>query len=130
MTPPCRPEYRPHVQGGFTKTLQCVCFHRGVLISGVISCFISLTQHLSYISDCRLQQRMSQSSTTTPVYWSCLVTGSVGMSVSTRSSVSTTCSDSGDDDSAGITTTGLMCSDRADARRKLGGCCKKYKAQF
>lgn len=45
--------------------------------------------------------------------------------MSTRSSVSTTCSDSGDDDSAGITTTGLMCSDRADARRKLGGFCKE-----
>lgn len=55
-----------------------------------------------------------------------LVTGSTGTSVSTRSSVSTTCSDSGDDDSAGITTTGLMCSDRADARRKLGGFCKKH----
>lgn len=54
------------------------------------------------------------------------VTGSTGTSVSTRSSVSTTCSDSGDDDSAGITTTGLMCSDRADARRKLGGFCKKH----
>lgn len=61
---------------------------------------------------------------------SCLVTGSTGTSVSTRSSVSTTCSDSGDDDSAGITTTGLMCSDRADARRKLGGFCKKHRWQF
>ena len=39
--------------------------------------------------------------------------------MSTRSSVSTTCSDSGDEDSAGITTTGLMCSESADARRKL-----------
>lgn len=48
-------------------------------------------------------------------------TGWAGMSVSTRSSVSTTCSLSGEDDSTGITTTGLMCSDRADARRKLGG---------
>lgn len=52
------------------------------------------------------------------------LTGSAGTSVSTRSSVSTTCSDSGEDDSAGITTTGLMCSDRADARRKFGGFCK------
>lgn len=57
-------------------------------------------------------------------YLSSVVTGSEGMSVSTRSSVSTMCSDSGDEDSAGITTTGLMCSDRADARRKLGGFCK------
>lgn len=48
-------------------------------------------------------------------------TGKGGMSVSTRSSVSTTCSLSGDEDSTGITTTGLMCSDRADARRKFGG---------
>lgn len=47
--------------------------------------------------------------------------------MSTRSSVSTTCSDSGDDDSAGITTTGLMCSDRADARRKFGGFCDNQK---
>lgn len=28
---------------------------------------------------------------------------------------------SGEDASAGITTTGLMCSDSAEARRKLGG---------
>lgn len=47
--------------------------------------------------------------------------------MSTRSSVSTACSDSGDDDSAGITTTGLMCSDRAEARRKLGGSCGRDK---
>lgn len=46
--------------------------------------------------------------------------------MSTRSSVSTACSDSGDDDSAGRTTTGLMCSDRAEARKKLGGFCKKH----
>lgn len=38
-----------------------------------------------------------------------------------RSSFSRTGSLSGDDTSAGITTTGLMCSDRAEARRKLGG---------
>ncbi len=49
------------------------------------------------------------------------VTGKGGMSVSTRSSVSRTCSLSGDEDSTGITTTGLMCSERADARRKFGG---------
>lgn len=52
-------------------------------------------------------------------------TGKGGMSVSTRSSVSTTCSLSGDEDSTGITTTGLMCSDRADARRKFGGFCRE-----
>lgn len=38
-----------------------------------------------------------------------------------RSSFSKTGSLSGDDASAGITTTGLTCSDRAEARRKLGG---------
>lgn len=41
--------------------------------------------------------------------------------MSMRSSFSRTGSLSGDDTSAGITTTGLMCSDRAEARRKLGG---------
>ena len=50
-----------------------------------------------------------------------VLTGCEGTSMSTRSSVSTTCSDSGEEDSAGITTTGLMCSESADARRKLGG---------
>lgn len=47
------------------------------------------------------------------------------MSVSTSSSVSTMCSLSGDEVSAGITTTGLMCSDRAEARRKFGGFCRE-----
>lgn len=42
-------------------------------------------------------------------------------SMSMRSSFSKTGSLSGDEASAGITTTGLMCSDRAEARRKLGG---------
>lgn len=42
-------------------------------------------------------------------------------SMSMRSSFSETGSLSGDEASAGITTTGLMCSDRAEARRKLGG---------
>lgn len=50
--------------------------------------------------------------------------------MSTRSSVSTACSDSGDDDSAGMTTTGLMCSDRAEARRKLGGFCRRQKQRM
>lgn len=42
-------------------------------------------------------------------------------SMSMRSSFSKIGSLSGDEASAGITTTGLMCSDRAEARRKLGG---------
>lgn len=41
--------------------------------------------------------------------------------MSMRSSFSRTGSLSGDATSAGITTTGLTCSDRAEARRKLGG---------
>lgn len=41
--------------------------------------------------------------------------------MSTRSSFSKTGSLSGDEASAGMTTTGLMCSDSAEARRKLGG---------
>lgn len=41
--------------------------------------------------------------------------------MSMRSSFSKIGSLSGDEASAGITTTGLMCSDRAEARRKLGG---------
>lgn len=56
-------------------------------------------------------------------------TGRDGTSVSTSSSVSTMCSLSGDEASAGITTTGLMCSDRAEARRKFGGFCRESQTQ-
>lgn len=46
------------------------------------------------------------------------------VSISTRSVMGSL---SGDEVSAGMTTTGLICSDSAEARRKLGGFCGRQK---
>lgn len=141
----CRPECKPRVWSGFTKNLKYICFSQGSLFMSALlaSYFLFYLPHFhrfasapttfliaDYNGTCEptayKNRRICISEGAARVDGSRSVTGSTGTSVSTRSSVSTTCSDSGDDDSAGITTTGLMCSDRADARRKLGGFCKKH----